>query len=169
MPLIIDCYNLLHATMPEALAGLDTTGLCRLLGRPAARRILNRRRFVVVCDGAPGPGRPAASPVEHVELVYAGHRRSADDVIVERIDGCSAPRRLTVVSGDRAIRRAARRRRSEVIDSDRFVGRLLAIVAAPARGGTASASPKPGDAPLSPDQVARWARAFGLDPEADRP
>ncbi|MEO0963716.1 MAG: NYN domain-containing protein [Planctomycetota bacterium] len=153
--LLIDAYNVLHATMPAVLAGLDEAGLCVALKRSAYRL----HRAVVVCDGRVKPLGPDASPVDGVDLVYSGSVRSADDVIIERIEGSDAPRRLIVVSTDRQIRAAARKRRCVSVTSDAFVARLAETLD--------RRPPPPRDAKpqgrLSDDQVQRWLRHFGLE------
>ena len=160
MPLIVDCYNVLHQTMPPMLAGLDEGALCRALGRtpwasPAAGGI------TVVADGRPKPLRAEASPVESVELVFAGSSRSADDLIIDLIAADSAPRRLTVVSSDRQIRAAARRRRARDLPADRFIDKLCGHLR---RGETRPPPPgRPAVDPLPPELVERWKRAFGID------
>ena len=157
MPLLIDCYNVLHVTMPPSLAGLDEAGLCRALARSG----LHGQKMTVVCDGRVKPHGPAESPVDGVDLVYSGPRASADDVIIRLIDADSAPRRLIVVSNDRQIQKAARRRRAKVMPAEELI-RLLATsgTARPASGG------KPTGA-LPPDEVERWLVDFGLDGNGD--
>ncbi|MEX0643360.1 MAG: NYN domain-containing protein, partial [Pirellulales bacterium] len=160
MPLLIDGYNVLHATMPPALAGLDEAGLCRAL----ARTPWQAEPIVVVCDGRPGPLGVVESPVSEVELVYSGPTRTADDVIIERIDADSAPRRLIVVSTDHAIRKAARRRRAISWTSDQFIHRLVAAMHndfAPPNEG------KPDIDTLPPQQVRDWLDAFGVEDDGD--
>lgn len=161
MPLIVDCYNLLHTTMPPVLAGLEEASLCRLL----ARSVWRGRRMVVVCDGAPKPLGVMESPVDEVELIYAGIARSADDVIVDLINESTSPRRLTVVSSDREIQKAARRRRAHAVSSDSFINELLKMLSSPAQG------PPPANKPamppkLSENEVDRWLNHFGIDPNA---
>lgn len=165
MPLLIDCYNVLHAEKPSALAGLGEASLCTLLARSrwAAGGV------TVVCDGSPKPhslkaGDPALGAVE---LIFSGAERSADDVIVELIDRDSAPRRLTVVSSDRTIRKAARRRKARDWSAEEFLKRLSR--AARHGGGTPAPGPsKPGGEPMPDGQVDRWLEWFGIDP-ADSP
>ena len=104
MPLLIDCYNVLHAQKPVSLAGLEEASLCALL----AASPWARSGVTVVCDGrpkphSPTPGELASSPGGGVELIFSGPGRSADDVIIGLIEKDSAPRRLTVVSSDRTI------------------------------------------------------------------
>ncbi len=161
MPLIIDGNNLLHTPMPPALAGLGESRLCQLLTRTAWAG----QRMVVVCDGAPGPLRAADSPVDAVELIHAGRGRSADDVIIELINADTAPKRLTVVSSDHQIRKAARRRRARVMTSDKFV--LVLAAAGSGRGGPAShRSAKPAVGPLTEHEIEHWLDTFGIEPPA---
>src|SRR5262249_28988052 len=112
MRYLIDGYNLLHAT--GHLAGkVGPHGLER------ARQTL-LERLAAFAKGA-GEGtvlfdaRKAPRSAER-EQVYQGVHvryaldREADDLIEELIRGDSAPRSLTVVSDDRRLREAARRR-----------------------------------------------------------
>jgi len=158
MPLLIDCYNVLHARMPGMLAGLDEVGLCFALGRSGWAN----ERVTVVCDGNPKPLGLIESPVDNVELVYSGQGRDADTVIIEMIGADTAPKRLTVVSSDREIQKAARRRRAKVLGSDQFIAQLAASLSSGA-GAPPTAKPSPGK--LSDDDVNRWLERFGFDVE----
>src|SRR5687768_8879589 len=113
--------------MPPGLAGLDEAGLCRALARSAWAS----GRIMVVCDGAPKP-HARDSPEPGVELLYAGRGVSADDRIEALIEADTAPRRLTVVSSDRAIQKAARRRRATAMGSNELIHVLAAGAAASA-------------------------------------
>jgi uncharacterized protein len=156
MPLIVDANNLLHATMPPSLAGLEEAGLCRLL----ASSVWRGQRMVVVCDGAPGPLRLIASPVPQVELMFAGHKCEADDVILELIEQETAPRRLVVVSSDHRIRKAAHRRRARDMSSEDFVRVLASIRAATPAADDPTAD---GDVqPLADTEVDYWLRELGF-------
>ncbi len=158
MTLLIDCYNLLHVPMPPSLAGLDEAWLCRLLARSRYRS----GGIVVVCDGVAKPGGPNESAVPEVDLVFSGPARSADDVIVALVHKHSAPRRLTVVSNDRQIQKAARRRRARISTCEQLVHELL--------HGDGDSSDrtddgKPGPQTLSDEQVGYWSAQFGVDPQ----
>ena len=156
MPVIIDGNNLLHAAKPAALAGLDERGLCRALGRTRWRQEGAR----VVLDGEPGTLGRLASPVAEVELLYSGAKRTADEVIERMINESTAPRRLVVVSSDRAVQRAARRRRATVWSSERFAHELVAAM----RQDHAKADPGAAvDATLTQAQVDDWLATFGID------
>lgn len=161
MPIFIDCYNVLHADKPASLAGLGEASLCGLLaGSPWARG-----GVTVVCDGSPKPHSPDPRDVEPVALIFSGPGRSADDVIIQMIDKDSAPRRLTVVSSDREIRKAARRRRARDISSEAFLEKL-ALAVKQGGGGTAT-SGKPSAGPMTDDHVDRWLDFFGITPDSE--
>ena len=183
MPLLIDCYNVLHAEKPSSLAGLGEASLCGLL----ARSPWAKGGVTVVCDGRPKPHSPSPSEVGAVTLIFSGEvsggvsggmsgggaGRSADDVLIELIDKDSAPRRLTVVSSDRAIQRAAGRRKARCWSSEAFLKRLAAAIERVGRFGGAgrsgsgpgtSGGGKPEVGQMPGDQVDRWLDLFGIDP-----
>lgn len=163
MPLIVDCYNVLHATMPPMLAGLSEGGLCQALARTTWATSGGGGgggAITVVADGRPKPLGVTESPVAAVDLVYAGSHRSADDLIIDLIEADSAPRRLTVVSSDRVIRAAARRRRARDLSSDDFIDKLCHQLRKHAAGPPPTG--RPHIAPLPPELVQRWKDAFGL-------
>ncbi|MCC7203616.1 MAG: NYN domain-containing protein [Phycisphaeraceae bacterium] len=155
MPLLIDGYNLLHATMPPSLAGLDEEGLCRLLARSPWRG----QSIRVVCDGVPKPDTPSASPVPEVDLIYSGRKRSADDLIIQFIDADTAPRRLLVVSDDHQIQKAARRRRASPVPCAAFVHQLSTLSAT--KPSLELEADRPTD--LDAGEVRQWLKEFGLD------
>lgn len=154
MPVIVDTYNLLHLTgeLGAEAAALDIPSLARLITRSrfAAEPI------ILVCDGTPPGGRRPITP-PGVDVVYSGPDRCADLTIEHFIRRTSAPRRLTVVSSDRAIQAAARKRRAKVLDSETFLGRLLNDAARD------DGAPRPARPPgsLPPDDVADWLSFFG--------
>ena len=161
MPYLIDGNNLMYA-LSEAQGGVGRLGLCKLLmGLPA-----RGQRVRVVFDG-PEPPSGLARQIEDtgLEVHYSGPR-IADDLITEHITADSAPRRLTVVSSDREIRKAASRRRCRIIKSEEFVPMLLRIVEShrrceskTRRGG----EPKEKREGLSQEQTQKWLREFGFD------
>lgn len=185
--LVVDVSNVLQATgvLPAHLAGPDLPDLARLIAISRYRT----RRAVLVCDGrAPGsaglpytddpPGHdwpssdaaplpaptnlaPDGREIAGMDVLYAGAGREADDVIELLIARDSAPRRLLVVSTDRRLVRAARRRRAQSLTSQQFLAQLAHDAEKP------SARALPGFAtqvPLNPYDVAYWLAAFGYDP-----
>ena len=106
MPLIVDTYNVLHVVgvLPPDLAGIDTQGLIDLIGRSRYRG----ERAFLICDGRPRERAPRGR-FGPLSVRYAGGGSTADELIEALIQTSSSPRRLTVVSSDRQIVRAARR------------------------------------------------------------
>jgi len=173
--LLIDTSNVLHVTgvLPSHLVGLDVPGLARLISTSR----YGKRRAVLVSDGvgpraSSGPGvggggdeslapvntAPSGREIAGLDLVYAGADREADDVIELLIARDSAPRRLAVVSTDRRLIRAARRRRAQSITSEVFLGHLVDDSEKP------KAKPLPGFAaqvPLNEYAVGYWMALFG--------
>lgn len=160
--LIIDAYNVLHATgvLPPILAGLDLSGLCRLIGvsRYAARESL------LICDGTPPRGLTREPRPERMQIRFSGPDREADDLIEELLEQARSGKTTIVVSSDRRIDRAARRRRMTVVSSDVFLRQLATDFARhEARNARPPATPSPRAAvPLTPELVRQWSRAFGV-------
>ncbi len=148
MALIVDAYNVLHQAhqLPPEFGSISATDLCRLLERSAWAE----QRATVVCDGSPKPDE--GDYLGPIRLVYSGPGRDADSVIIDLIDRDDGPRDLVVVSNDREIRRAARRRRAKAMSAERF---LRHLARKPSPGGTGKPAPA-GDAE-------RWLDEFGLD------
>lgn len=162
LTLLVDTYNVLHVTgvLPPDLAGLDVEGLARLLAESRWRR----ERIVLVCDGLPGRGR-SSSPMAlaGAEVVFAGLRSDADTVIESMLARDSAPRRLTVISSDRRVQAAAKRRRAGALPSEAFLRMLAEDVAV--RRDPAPPSPRE-QVPLGDHAIAHWLQVFGFDAKA---
>ena len=158
MRLLVDCYNVLRADLPPQMGRTDEAGLCRAVARSRWAQVGVR----IVADGVVKPMGARVSPVPGVELVYSGPGRSADAVIIEAVRRHPQPRRLTVVSSDREIRDAARRRRARDLPSDTFLQQLDRDLRHGVRR-TGRPTAKRADAgPLGPEEVADWLDAFGV-------
>jgi hypothetical protein len=110
---LIDGYNLLHAmgvlTGRVGPHGLEKARLA-LLGRLLALHADDPSRVTVVFDAANAPpGAEREQDYKGLHVLFA-LREEADDVIEAIIRHESAPRRLAVVSDDRRLKEAARRR-----------------------------------------------------------
>ncbi len=106
---------------------------------------------------------PSCSPVDSVELAYAGISQSADDLIISIMNGHNAPRRITLVTNDNAIKKVARVRRCKTMSSEKFIDRLAGSLDSPV--GIPHPSAKPDLSPVPADQVAGWLEEFGLSAE----
>jgi hypothetical protein len=77
-----------------------------------------------------------------MHVAFSGPDREADDLIEAQIAASTAPRLLTVVSSDRRIKAAARKRGCKVLTSSAFLERLVLDAQRPNR-----------PAPKRPDKV----------------
>jgi predicted RNA-binding protein with PIN domain len=166
MALLIDGYNLLHAS---GIFGASSRGGPGGLER-ARSAMLNLlaeslpadelRRTAVVFDASEAPYGLARS-FEHKGLMvhFASRDSDADSLIEEMILHDSAPRRLTVVSSDHRLQRAAHRRKATAVDSDRWLAQMLRERQSRQQAGP-SDSVKP-EGLLSPGEVEFWLKQFG--------
>lgn len=165
MALLVDAYNVLHMTgvLPPDLAGLGVLELRDLILTSRFRHM----PVVLVCDGL-GPGVRGADEASTsfdrgVAIHYAGSHRDADTHIERAIRACTDPHRLNVVSSDRRIARAARRRRCRILGSDTFLETLECDWRRCA--GRRGAPPTQAyTIPLDSGSVHWWREYFGLDP-----
>jgi uncharacterized protein len=165
MPYLIDGYNLLHA-----MGVLH--GRVGPLGLERARRALlglllgvygdEASSLTVVFDAAQAPpGMVEAQDYRGIQVRFAVAHDEADDLIELLIRRESVPRRLTVVSDDRRIQEAARRRRCTVLGCAEFLDQL------DRRRGRRK--PRPADDPAKPQggsagQTQHWLAEFaGLE------
>jgi len=176
MALIIDGYNLLNVT---GIVGRGTVGSSLARSRTALLDFLaarlapeERRRTTVVFDArhAP-PGLQATREHRGITVRFAGPDREADDLIEELIHRDTSPRRLTIVSSDHRLHRAARRRRAAPVDSDVWF-RQFARRPIQASGPVDLPGDLPSDAemPVASPELDEWLRIFSENPAVpDRP
>ena len=155
MRFLIDGYNLLFAIGKVGpRSGKDAFPNAR---RWLFKRLRDRRipgaEAVVVFDGAGG-----LEGGEGIRVLFSG-KETADDVIEELIEGESVPHRVTVVSDDRRLRQAGKRRGCVVLGCLDFDALLTRAGGKP--------YPAPPHAPTarteeaSPEEVEYWLREFG--------
>ncbi len=159
--LLIDAWNLLHAaaTRPEPLADIDDL--------PSLVALLARTRWAgtkttLVCDGprpGSGHGAPSATMIAETRILYTGSTLEADDRIEQILASSSFARRITVVSSDKRLRRAAQRARAQWMSSQTFCKQIERDLA------RSQHEPLPAfvhEIPLGPAAVEHWMRQFGL-------
>ena len=167
MPVLIDGNNLLYAALeiePERPPSRST--ICLLLGQWARK---TGERVSIVFDGpAPSQGQVDQISDPSVDVRFSGAGVKADETLEGLINANSAARLLMVVSTDREVRQAARRRKAKTCRSDDFWGEVLRELARP--------TPKPLEPPekqtgLSPEQTEGWLRKLNWpesQPESGR-
>jgi hypothetical protein len=181
--LLIDGYNLLHAAgmaqhdyRPGDLLRCRMRLLKWLLEKLSAAEI---RTATVVFDARdPPPDRPAQVVVSGLKVLFANPEGDADVFIQNWLTRHPSPRRVTLVSGDRALQRAARGCGSKSVSSIDFFRDLeRRRNARSVRGGTAKAPADDDSKPagtVSASQMAHWLKIFGEVPvvesdEIDQP
>jgi predicted RNA-binding protein with PIN domain len=170
MSLLIDGYNLLHAS---GVIGRRRGRGALEKSRDALLNVLAESltadeiaRTTVVFD-ARDPPWGLARKLDHrgLTVYFASRHEDADSMIEELIKAHSAPRSLVVVSSDHRLQRAARRRRAKAIDSDRWFRELLRSRVEERTTSTESVKP---EGPFSPGEVEYWLRQFDVDPTKGR-
>lgn len=172
MPLFIDGYNLMYgAGIVGDVRGprgfeRSRAALVGFVSRVVADKDRAGTTIVFDAAGAP-PGLPSTIDYEGITVRFARGYRDADELLEELIAADHSPRRLTVVSSDHRVQRAARRRKAEAIDSDVwFDAALRRMQERNTEGGRAdSAKPQAtgGDA-----EVQFWLRHVVDDDEIQR-
>jgi uncharacterized protein len=167
MALVIDGYNLLHAS------GILPSGVGPGTLERARAALLNflvesleageLAKAVVVFDARAAPkGRPRLVTHRGLRVHFAPNPGDADALIEELIQRDHSPRQLIVVSSDHRLQRAAKRRRAQSIDSDRWYAEVVQRRVGRQRQSD-DEPPKP-TAALSAGEVAHWLSRFGMSP-----
>ena len=163
MPLIIDGYNLLHASgvfpKDEGPATFERARYALLDFLTGVLSAAQREQTTIVFDAAQAPpGLPAEVKHEGITVRYARGYADADTLIEEMIEKHASPRTLTVVSSDHRIQRAARRRRANPVDSE--IWRDQVWRQAEESGAGEPVLTKPGSG-LEKTDIAHWMTEFG--------
>src|SRR6056297_3241794 len=130
MLLLIDAYNLLHQSDV-----LHRTRGDRWLEK-ARQRLIHRlaehldaelaAQTCLVFDASKPPqGRSSEFVQLRIQIRFAVNHREADDLLEEIITRHATPKRLTVISSDHRIQRAASRRGATFFDADVWYADLL--------------------------------------------
>jgi hypothetical protein len=168
MSLLIDGYNLLHA------AGITGQGQGPGHFERSRRALLNflaesidpkeLAATVVVFDAAEAPpGLPKEFTYRGISVRFAPRHSDADELIEQLIQADHSPRKLTVVSSDHRLQRAAHRRRAKAVDSDVwYAATLRERRERRERPGKSPEEPlKP--VPASARDVEYWLREFDVE------
>jgi uncharacterized protein len=165
MPFLIDGYNLLNvASVPvraRGKANLEKARLALLNFLAESLDPADVPRTVVVFDAHDPPwGLPRESRHKGLVVLFAAREADADSLIEDLIRADHSPRRLTVVSSDHRIQRAAKRRRARAVDSDVWYAEVLR---ARQQRQQAVEGPDRPAGPLLEEDVKYWMREFGLE------
>lgn len=177
--LLIDGYNVVAPVAPPSRNRHSSAGDDRWLQRERFQLIERlvrhlvpavRDRTCVVFDAANPPrDRPSEFQIEGIDVRFAVGFPEADDLLEEIIAAHSAPKTLTVVSSDRRVQAAARRRGALTVDSQPWLDDLLdgkprlAVTRydGEGQGSQQDRADKPAQT-VDSDDVQRWLREFGF-------
>jgi predicted RNA-binding protein with PIN domain len=165
---LIDGYNLLHAigvlggrVGPQ---GLEKARL-RLLGLLQGALGKDSSQATIVFDAASAPaGAAEEQEYQGIHVRFAVHHEEADDLIEALIRQHSVPKQLIVVSDDRRIQAAARRRHCPVLGCLDFLEELERT----RRRRHVHSGREPEKRESSQQDIDHWLRAFAdLDNEPE--
>ena len=159
MMTIIDGTNLLWAIQDAHEEREITTEvqLCRVLDRYFAQVA---EEGEIVFDGAGPSDKSVFDVVGRLNVAFSGFNCDADTVIEEKVLANTAPRRLTVVSSDRRLRKAAAQRKAVALKSDAFWAQVLRELN---RKKPARKEPEEKRDGLTKGEAERWMDIFGLE------
>ena len=158
MPLIIDGHNLLWAVKKtsEDSEPITDVQLCRIIGRYLK---LVGEKGEIVFDGIGPRDKSGFDNISSLEVLFSGRVADCDTVIENKITANTAPKRLTIVSSDRRLRDAARRRKATPVKSEVFWGNLQKQLSRK-RTAREPAAKRNG---ISESETEQWLEFFGLE------
>ena len=157
MPVLIDGYNLLRIIQrEESMAALNEAGLVRILAEYLRRM---RDRGQIIFDGTGPPDKSDLGGFRNLEVFFSGQETDADGVIEEKIQDNTAPRSLIVISSDRRLRAAAKKRKAVSLPADLFWMNVTKLMEKqPPRP-----EPKEKRHGITEAETNQWLDLFGLD------
>jgi predicted RNA-binding protein with PIN domain len=157
---LVDGYNLLfHLGLLDRRGGAQALEQARqrLLDLVAETLGKEDADVTVVFDsGRSSSHRRAPQDCHGVHVLYASRGEEADDVIEGLIAGSASPRQLIVVSNDRRLKEAARRRGAQSMSCEDFLDQREKPATRPAPAVEPERA-----GPKSRDEIRRWLAEFG--------
>jgi len=159
MAVIVDGYNLLRGIQKtdEEFEALDEGQLCSLISEYLVRR---RDHGQVIFDGIGPPDKTNLGGLRNLEVYFSGSNSDADTVIEERIEANTAPKSLIVVSSDRRLRSAAKKRKAVSVTSEMFFHAMMRLLE---RSGKRQPEPRAKHDGITEGETDQWLDAFGLN------
>jgi len=156
--IIIDGHNLLRSIQKvfEDFESISDVQLCRIIGRYLK---LIAEKGQIIFDGTGPPDKSGFDNISHLEVLFAGQGTDTDTVIEDKIKASTAPRRLTIISSDRRVQKAARTRRATAVKSRVFWETVQKQLSRKERPKEPAAK-RHG---LSESETKQWLKLFGLE------
>lgn len=164
--LLIDGYNLMHAAgLARPTYGPGDLERCRhrllrFLVNTLKSREKGRAKVIFDAFDAPEDASRRQS-FDGLEVLFATPGSDADSLIEELIAKHSAPRQIMVISSDRRLQKAARRRRAKSVDSGAFIDMLLCRTPRDESVTLAREDDPKFEGTLSPGELNQWLDFFG--------
>jgi predicted RNA-binding protein with PIN domain len=130
--------------------------LCRIVGT-YLKRI--GQAGEIIFDGTGPPDKSGFENISSVEVFFSGIGTDTDTVIEEKIRVNTAPKRLSIVSSDRRLRKAAQARKATAVKSDVFWNNVQKQLSQKER----KKEPAEKRLGLSESETEQWLQYFGLD------
>ena len=155
---IIDGHNLLHSIreVDEGSESISDVQLCRIVGRYLK---LIGEKGEIIFDGTGPRDKSEFDNISNLEVLFAGQGTDADTVIEDKIRANTAPKRLTIVSSDRRLRKAAQIRKATVVKSQVFWNNLQRQLSRKKRIREPAAKRQG----LTESETKQWLEFFGLE------
>jgi hypothetical protein len=155
---IIDGHNLLHSIQKEeeGTESISNVQLCRILGRYLK---LISEKGEIVFDGTGPRDKSGFDNISNLEVLFAGQGTDTDTIIEDKIRANTAPKRLTIVSSDRRLRKAAQARKATAMKSQFFWSNLQKQLSRK-KGIREPAAKRQG---LTDGETKQWLEFFGLE------
>jgi predicted RNA-binding protein with PIN domain len=156
---VIDGHNLLHSIQKagEGAEPISDVALCWIVSRYLK---LVGRKGEIVFDGTGPRDKSSFDNIGSLEVSFAGLGTDADTVIEDKISANTSPRRLTIVSSDHRLRKAARARKAISVKSEVFWTDLQKQ----SSQKKVTREPEAKRHGLSESETEQWLEFFGLEP-----
>jgi predicted RNA-binding protein with PIN domain len=160
MPVIVDGYNLLWAIQYTAgdSGAITDLQMCFTLGRYFSAK---GETGEVIFDGTGPPDKEPFFSINSLGVSFVGFRTDADTVIEEKIAASTAPKNLKIVTNDRRIKDAARRRRAQLLGSEQFWAEVKKYLSQKKKKDTDQPYFKKHG--ISETETDMWMKYFGLE------
>ncbi len=155
---IIDGHNLLHSIdkVDEGSESISDVQLCRIVGRYLK---LIGEKGEIIFDGTGPRDKSGFDNISNLEVLFAGLGTDADTIIEDKIRANTAPKRLSIVSSDRRLRKAAQARKAMAVKSEVFWNNLQKQLSRK-KTMREPAAKRQG---LSESETKQWLKFFGLE------
>ncbi|MEZ6093897.1 MAG: NYN domain-containing protein [Pirellulaceae bacterium] len=173
----VDGYNLLHQIgagkqLNRGVGNLSRARFQMLQSIAKHFTVKQQRQVTVVFDAEQKLEHvdPDAERVNHdINVIYASEHESADDYLIDVIQKFQFPKRLVVVTGDRRIQVAAKRRGVQYVEPLEWFEALTELANHVEQ--ESSTVPDPVEAlresPIDKSERDFWLREFGIEDESE--